>query len=215
MDGHHLQELIYRGVGVGARHIGRPCAVYRPQNPTAPLTNQVESLPIAFNAANPNYTRPNLYGKAVWYADMDARHTQPGDYLVRLSDNKIWYIAAQQQLLPVVAIECNRRIRIVRTPPLTGSGVLGYSGIIDPVDVLGTADSLWPASILQGGKPLPAVNLPSDVKDAGWKILLPISVPLQILSADLIEDDTGRGFAVTSAELTDLGWRLDVNETHT
>jgi len=215
MDGHRLQELIYRGNGHAARHIGNPCAVYRPQNSTAPLTNQVTSLPITFNASNPNYTKPQLYGKAVWYADMDGRTTLPGDYLVRQFDDKIWYIAAQQQLLPIVAIECNRRIRVVRTPPLTGSGQLGYSGIIDPVDALGTKDSLWPCSILAGGKPIPAANLPSDVRDAGWKILLPISVPLLIRSADLIEDDIGRGFAVGSAELTDLGWRLEVNETHT
>jgi hypothetical protein len=215
MDGARLNDLIYRGMGKAAAHIGRPCAVFRPQNPTAPLTNQVETLPIAFNAANPAYTKPQLYGKAVWFADMDATHTRPGDYLVRLSDDKIWYIAAQQQLLPVVAIECNRRIRVVREQPQTAVGELPYSGIIEPADVLGTEDSLWPCSILQGGKPLPAAGLPSDVKDAGWKILLPISAPIRIQSADLIEDDIGRGFAVGSAELTDLGWRLEVNETHT
>jgi len=214
MDGARLNALIYKGLGRGAAHIGGPCAVYRPQNPTAPLTNQVASLPVAFNAANPGYTKPQLYGKAVWFADMDGRHTRPGDYLVRLSDDKIWYVAAQQQLLPVVVIECNRRIRLQRTPPQTAVGELPYSAI-DPVDVLGTPDSLWPCSILQGGKPIPSVGLPSDVRDAGWKILLPISVPLLIQSADLIEDDIGRGFAVGSAELTDLGWRLEVNETHT
>jgi hypothetical protein len=214
MRGERLNELIWRGRGKAARHIGLPCQVFRPQNSTAPLTNQVTALDIALNAADQKYLKPNLYGKPVWFADMDARHTQPGDYLVR-DDDKIWYIAAQQQLLPVVAIECNRRIRIVRDPPQTAVGELPYSGIIDPVNVLGTEDSLWPCSILQGGKPLPAAGLPSDVKDAGWKILLPISVPLRIQSADLIEDDTGRGFAVGSAELTDLGWRLEVNETHT
>ena len=214
MNGAQIQALIYQGMGVGAQSIGMPCAVFRPQNETAPLTNQVAQFPASFNAANPGYTKPQGYGKAVWYADMDGRQTRPGDYLVRLSDGHTWFISAQQQLLPIQVVECNRKIRIVRTQPVQGVGGLGYSGIVDPTPVLGTQDTPWPCSILQGGRPLPSVGLPSDVKDAGWKILLPYVLGFKICSADLIEDDIGRGFVVTSAEFTDLGWRLDANETH-
>lgn len=214
MDGAKLHGLIYKGRARAAARIGLPCQVFRPINATAPLTNQVARLNVAFNAADPTYKKPNLYGKPVWYADMDGRQTLPGDYLVRVLDNAIWFIAAQQQLMPIVAIDCNRSVRVLRQAAVTAVGAVPYSGLINPDNILGTADSLWPASILQGSKPVPSVGLPSDVKDAGWKILLPPSVPIEIKSADLIKDDLGRGYAVLSAELTDLGWRLEVNETH-
>lgn len=209
-----MNALIYKGRGNAALRIGTPCQVFRPATTANPFTNQIAQLNVAFNAADPNYTKPNLYGKAIWFADMDGRQTLPGDYLVRSTDNNFWFIAAQQSLLPIVVIECNRSIRVLRQAPVTAVGNVPYGGIVAPTNILGSPDSLWPASILQGGKPLPAVGLPSDVKDAGWKILLPASAPVTIKTADLIEDDTGRGFAVGSAELTDLGWRLEVNETH-
>lgn len=214
MDGVRLNGLIYRGMGRAAVHIGTACDVFRPLNSTSPLANQVDTLSVAFNAADPKYAKPNLYGKPVWFADMDGTSTQGGDYLVRQSDNKIWFIAAQQQLLPIVAIDCNRSIRITRQGAATSVGALGYSGIIAPGDILGSASSLWPCSILTGGRGQRNVGLPADVKDAGWRILLPPSVPIAILAADLAVDDMGRGFAIDSAELTDLGWRLSAAEVH-
>lgn len=214
MDGARLQERIYRGRGKAAHHIGRPCAVFRPNNPTAPLTNQIAQFNVAFAAADQSYLKPNLYGKPVWYADYDGRHTKPGDYVVRISDNQVWFIAAQQQLLPIVAISCNASIVVRRQAQSTTFGAEGYSGIIDPNYVLGSLDSPWPASILIGGRALAAVGLPADVKESGWRILLPASVPLTIEAGDRLDDDQSRGFWVESAELTDLGWRLTANEAH-
>lgn len=214
MDGARLNGLIYKGMGRAAAHIGTPCSVFRPQNPTAPFTNQIGTLNVAFNAADPKYGKPNLYGKPVWFADMDGTLTQPGDYLARNSDQAIWFIAAQQQLLPIVAVECNAQIVVRRQSPASGFGAEPYSGIIDPSFVLGTIDSPWPASILVGGRALAAAGLPADVKESGWKILLPVSIPLILLAGDRLDDQAGRSFWVESAELTDLGWRLSANEAH-
>lgn len=214
MDGNTIQQRIYAGRGKAARRIGLPCRVLRPLIASAPLTNLISTLPAAFNATDSKYTRANLYGKPVWYVDIDGRYTAPGDYLVRISDGAIWFIAAQQQILPIVAVECNRRIKISRQASATTCGVGGYSGLQDPTDYLGTADSLWPASILIGGRALSAIGLPSDVKEAGWRILLPPSVPVPIAAGDIIADDLERRFAVESAEQTDMGWRLTVNEAH-
>lgn len=213
MDGHRLDDLIYRGRGKAAVHIGVPCQVFRPQNPTAPFTNQVAALDVALNAADSKYLKPNLYGKPIWYADMDGRQTQPGDYLVR-SDGKIWFVAAQPQLLPIVAIDCNAWVAVRRQAQSTTFGAGSYSGVVDPAYILGTLDTKWPASILIGGRALAAMGLPADVKESGWRILLPPSVPIAIEAGDRLDDDTERSFWVESAELTDLGWRLTVNEAH-
>lgn len=214
MDGVTIQQRIYAGRGKAALRIGLPCRVLRPQNPNAPLSNLIATLNVAFNAADSNYTKPNLYGKPIWYLDVDARYTAPGDYLVRVSDGGIWFIAAQQQLVPIVAVECNRRVTIARQGSATVCGVGDYSGLQDPANYLGTPDSMWPASILIGGRALAAIGLPSDVKQAGWKILLPPSIQEAIGAGDIIVDDLERRFAVESAEQTDLGWRLTVNEAH-
>lgn len=214
MDGLTLQDRIFYGRGKVAQHIGLPCDVYRPNNATAPLSNQVTRLNVALNAADSKYTKPNLYNKPVFYADLDGRQTQPGDYLVRVSDGAMFFIAAQQPLLPIVAISCNAQVIVRRQAASTTVGAGPYSGIVNPATILGTVDTPWPASILLGGRALAAAGLPADVKESGWRILLPPSVPLTIESDDRLEDERGRGFWVESAELTDLGWRLTVNEAH-
>jgi hypothetical protein len=214
MDGATIQARVYAGRGKAAQRIGLPCDVFRPINSTAPLTNKVARLNAAFNAADPKYLKPNLYNKPVWFADLDGRLTQPGDYLVRASDGATWFIADQQQLFPIVAISCNAQVAVRRQATSTTFGAGPYSGIVNPAYVLGTIDTLWPASILIGGRALAAAGLPADVKESGWRILLPPSVPITIEAGDRLDDDRDRSFWVESAELTDLGWRLTVNEAH-
>lgn len=214
MDGARLHGLIYRGRGKAAQHIGLPCNIFRPQNATSPFTRQVGTIPVAFNSGDTKYARANEYNDPIWYADYDGTQTRPGDYLVRVSDGRAWFVAAQQQLLPIMATDCNANVMVRRQMPTAGFGAKPYSGIIDPSFVLGTLDSPWPASILLGGRALAAVGLPADVKESGWKILLPVSVPITIEAGDRLDDDIGRSFWVESAELTDLGWRLMTNEAH-
>jgi hypothetical protein len=57
---------------------------------------------IALNAGDNTYRNPNLPSDAIWYADMNARVTQSGDYLVRAATGGVpqtCYVAAQQPLL--------------------------------------------------------------------------------------------------------------------
>lgn len=216
MDGATIQQRIYAGRGKAALRIGLDCRQYRPLSAAAPLGNLLATLKAAFNAGDSSYRAPNLYGDPVWYGDFDARQTLPGDYLVRVSDGATFFIAAQQPLLPIVCIDCNRSLRVTRQQPVTSVGAVGYGGIqkANDVDVLGTAGALWPASILMGGRKEAAASLPAGVKNAGWKILLPPSVPITLQAGDILTDDMGRRYAVDSAELTDLGWRLSGNEVH-
>lgn len=127
----------------------------------------------------------------------------------------------------MIAVACNRFIRIMRPAPLAPSvaGATGYSGIsaAGMVDVLGTAaatnggqDAGWPCAMIFGGgaahlkAPLPA----SAVLAVGWMIYLPPSVPVALLPGDRVIDDTGRVLVIEGAELTSLGYRLQANETH-
>lgn len=222
MDGPTAQARIYRGYGIAAEKIGLPYVQYRPQSAAPPIVdaNKLATLPASFNAEDFTYMRPNKYGKPTWFAIVDGSQTQVGDYLVGAAGT--YFIAGQQPLLPILAVECNRSIRIGRMADQGDAGFVGYSGDVQSaeVDVLGTAatggtfGAGWPASILLGGRSDKDTVLPSSVKQSGVVILLPVSVPVQILESDIVQDDLGRNFAIYAAELTDLGWRLQANEEH-
>lgn len=189
------------------------CNVCRPAGGD-PLANVVTSILAAFNAKNPNYTKPNLYNDAVWYGDFDGRVTLPGDYLVRQSDGAIWFIAAQEQLLPIVLVSCNRSLQILREPLSSAVGVQPYGGLTALTDVLPAAPAMWPCSILIGGRVQMGEGLPTDVKQGGWKILLPPTLPIVVDAGDILVDDLSRKYAVETAEQSDLGWRIIANEQH-
>ena len=221
MDGATIQARIYAGRGKAALRVGLDCAQYRPLTAAAPLGNQLGTIKAAFNSGDRNYLTPNLYGEAVWFVDLDGRVTRPGDYLVRAMDGSTWFIAAQQQVLPIVCVDCNRSVRISRqqaTPGAVGLQAYGSASPCDPTSmtsILGAAGALWPASILLGGRSQKSgADLPTSAKQAGWRILLPPSVPVVLQAGDIAVDDLGRRYLIDAAELTDLGWRCNANEVH-
>ena len=216
MDGETLNQRIYAGRARAAAHIGVECQLYRPIGNDAPLANLLRTLKVSFNAADPKYMKPNLYGKAVWFADLDARFTQPGDYVIRSSDDATWFIAAQQPLLPIVCIECNRKIALQRPAKIDAVGVVGYGGEYPENQEVkfGQAENLWPASVLIGRRTQAATSLPATVKEAVWEILLPSTIWGTIRAADILLDDRKHRYAVQAAELTDLGWRIQAEEAH-
>ena len=217
MDAARIQAKIYAGRGKAALRIGFSCDVYRPLTAAAPLGNKVGTLKAAFNAGDSTYKAPNLPGDAIWYGDFDARTTQPGDYLVRSTDQSTYFIGTQQPLLPIVCVECNRTLKVSRQQDLTAVGAVGYGGVqsANAVDIIGSNAAMWPASILLGGqRDMTTVKLPGDVKSAGWRILLPSSIPVVIEAGDIATDDLGRRYAVVACEATDFGYRINATELH-
>jgi len=57
-------------------------------------------------------------------------------------------------------------------------------------------------------------ELPSDANLPFWSVLLPV-LPVALRSADLVADDLGRSFVVSTAEESALGWRLVVKQAAT
>jgi len=70
-------------------------------------------------------------------------------------------------------------------------------------------------SLLAGGSGLDRAGLPGDAGSSGWSVLLPASGRALIRTGDLLTDDLGRAGVVASAELSELGWRLDVRQAAT
>lgn len=222
MDAALLQQKIYGGYAKAALRIGPTFTLYRPSGAAGPIVpgNVVTTLAASFNAEDMNYAKPRGYGQAAWYCLADGTQLEVGDYLADGANT--YFIAAMQATLPILAVLCNRSVRIGRMPAQNGAGYVGYAGVVqsEESDVLGAAGaegsfgSGWPASILLGGAADGRSLLPSGVKQSGVTILLPASVPLGIAESDVIEDDMGRDYAIQSAELTALGWRIEASKEH-
>ena len=206
MDGVKIQSVIYKGYAKASNIIGLPYNQYRPTTANNPLAaqNRIANIKVSLNAMDMKYGKPNLYGKALWYGIFDGTATQPGDYLTNGSNT--YFIAGQQPLLPIVVVECNRTASIFRPQVQSGSGIQPYGG-----NTASTQTALmtgWPCSILQGTKGEKSeTGLPGDTRSSWWSILLPYA-GVQIKPDDVITDDIGLRYVISSPELTDLGWRI-------
>ena len=229
MKAAEIHKKIYAGRGAAALRLGLDYDVFRPTVASNPLLNKVATIKAAFNSEDNAYKKPNKPGDAYWHGDFDGRMTRPGDYLVNSVSEQVYYIAAQQQLLPILCVDCNRAVRISRAAPqgaVGAVGAVGYSGLCDSpaesMDVLGVNPASndgkfvgWPCSILFGGRSQVAARLPADVKNTGWRILLPPSAPVVVRAGDILTDDLGRRYSVEGAELSASGWRINSQEAHT
>lgn len=230
MDAAKIHAKIYAGRGKAALRLGLLYDVMRPVIAADPFTQKITQLNAAFNNTDNKYLKANHPGDPLWYGDLDGRVTQPGDYLV--GKESLYFIAAQQQLLPIICVECNRTVRMTRavTPTPESSennvSVLPYSGQCqspaESEDALGTRPGAggpaigWPASVLFGkGKLRNNTALKAGTSEQlGWQIMLPLSVPVVFHPGDRLVDDLGNIFSVSGAELSDTGWRIQAIEVH-
>lgn len=219
MEQSHLQDRISWGLNITARHIGRQTDVYRPAGSADPLSpiHRILRIHAGFSAPDGKFIRPSGYGNPIWHGVFDSAYTRPGDFLVQDAD--VWFIAAQQNLLPTLCVQTNRIVSVVRPAAPSSTGLNGYGGI--SLDTATAVISNYPASVLgDSGAGQPAASLPTDTSVGIWAVLLPTlseqdgsSVILR--PADLMMDDLGRTAVISGAELTDLGWRLTVKQATT
>jgi hypothetical protein len=214
MNADLLQQKIYMGYAKAALRIGHTFGVYRPNSQNNPVAGArlVTSLPASFNAEDMKYGKPNKYGKPTWFCLIDGRQTQVGDYLIHGTET--YFIAAQQLALPILAVECNRVINVLRPQQLSGVGAQGYGGNTTATETL--LMQQWPASVLQGTKgEHNEVQLPGDVRNPWWAMLFPAWPGVTLRTGDIITDELVRRYVVSSAELTDSGWRITAMQAQT
>lgn len=207
MDAAKLKEKVYIGYGKAAKRIGYSAQQYRADSAFDPLQTVVLQTLSASFTTNFTYSAPNKYGQATWLGVFDGRGFLPGDFLVSPEDGT-FFVAAMQTTLPIYCVQTNRTIKVLRTSQAPGGGgVQGYGGTTAANEV--AIMSGWPASILQGtkGEKSP-VNLPADAKTPWYAILFPNFGDIVLRTSDIITDDIGRRYVISSAELTDMGWRI-------
>jgi hypothetical protein len=210
----NIQDRIRWGLNVAARAIGSMADAYRPSSADSPITpeNRFLRLNAAFSAPDGRFARPNGYGSAIWHGVFDAAYTQVGDYIVQ--NTTTWFVAAQQDLLPVLCVQADRVVSFSRSDAASTAGVNTYSGVT--TDTNTPLLQNWPASILGvGGSGSPEADLPSDSSVPYWTVLLPAYGDIVLQPNDLMQDDLGRNATVSAAELTALGWRVTVKQATT
>lgn len=198
-----IQAKVWKGYSKAALRLGVNYQFHRPSGGSFPGATTV-NIPVSLNAEDMKYGKPNKYGKATWYALVDGTSLQVGDYFIGAQGT--FFIAALQPLLPILVVECNRTISIGRVTPPAGVGAQSYSGITAANST--PYVSGVPCSILQGTKgEKSVVSLPGDTREPWWIMLMPASVGT-VKYGDLVIDDLARRYVVSSAELTDLGYRI-------
>jgi hypothetical protein len=215
MDAATLSDRIYAGYAKAAIRIGYLVDQYRPADAGAAIApgNKLASFHASFNPMDMKYGRADKYGTATWFGLFDGRLTAVGDYLINQQDGT-YFIAAQSTILPILCIECNRIGTFLRPQQQAGVGALPYGGNTDDTEIALMA--AWPCSILQGTKgERGGINLPGDVRDPWWVILVPFLAGAVLRSGDIVKDDLERRYIISSAELTDKGWRLTATQAQT
>jgi hypothetical protein len=212
LPGEAIPDLIRQGLGQAGRMVGDWCDVFRPSGPADPLDlgNRFLRLPAAFSSTH-GFAAPVGYGEALWLGYFDAAYARPGDYLSGLDG--VFFIASQPRLGPVLCVLTNRTLSLSRPAGPPFGGVNSYVGV-QPVTSVPLLTN-WPASVLAapaGGRGALPSDAPGLVGGAGgWSALLP-SGGVLLRPGDIAQDDVGRTGVVSSAELTELGWRLHIRQ---
>ena len=209
MDGARIQQLVNRGYALSAFRVGMPHVWYRPTGPVSPISpaSQLGTLNAAFSADDYRFAKSQPYAKALWSVLVDASQTAVGDYLV---GQFTWFVAAQDPLLPVLAVQCNHALSIVRPTSNRSLGrVRGLDG--DTRSAETPVMTGWPASLLQGTKgEKPDTGIPGAARDPWYAALLPAVTGVAIETDDIAIDENGNRYQISSTELTPKGWRLSM-----
>jgi hypothetical protein len=210
-----IQGQIYAGYRQAAAVLGTTFAQYRATsafNPTGPACF-VQNLN-AFFSVDPEFKSNGVTadGKADWWCLIDGRQTAVYDYIVGPpsevpGSSNTWFISSQEPMKSVGVTRCNNIISVLRPAGNPGFGAQPYGG--DATSTLVPIMTNWPAAILQGTKGEKGDSvLPGDVRMPWYAIQLPAFATAVIEAADVINDDLGRRYKISSCELTSSGWRL-------
>lgn len=216
MNAAQLQDRLHRAAGRSAAIAGETCDLFRPPGPMNPLApaHRILRLHAAFLPIGGNLRRPVQQNQSLWEGLFDAAYTRPGDILRRARDGAVFYIAAQQSLLPVLCVRALRIITITRPSTANVAGLNLYGGAIAATETI-LAEG-WPAattSLLAQGNG--QAGIAAEVAVGTWQIRLPASLKLELRSTDGFSDDQGRIGIIASAETSDLGTTLIVRQAST
>jgi hypothetical protein len=202
-----LQDRYYLALGRAARQVGASADIYRPAGAHCPTKGENRFLRMAayFTSSTGSVESPNGYGNPLWHGIFDGSYTRVGDYVK--ADGHLYFIVSQRAFLPILCVEANRTISIVRPRPVTDLSIGQYGGITS--GALVSVMREWPASVLSGhitgGQ---AAGLPTDRPIPSLTVYIPAVEGMNLSPGDLMTDDLQRTAVIIASERTSLGWRV-------
>lgn len=235
----YVQQKIYRGYDIAARHIGMNADVYRsfdsfnPIKPEKIITN-LDVLP----STTWQFMTAKKFGNLQWILMLDGGKVQPFDYIVTTSKvtdtlnyvypqayfnysflnysesgplvpSYIWYIYTMGPLQPIMGMECNRVVSISRPSRNTNNGANSYGGFT-PENSIPLFTECPVAILLTNREEKNAINLPLDTKWQKAQMFVPNFPNSDLRVGDIIDDDRGVRYAINGLELTEMGWRVNL-----
>jgi hypothetical protein len=202
-----IQSRVNYGYGKVASILGAPYSWYRPAAPgavvqPANLLGSVLAYVTASRSLNPG---PSGVGKPDRYAAFDPTNFLAGDYLV---GPETYFLG---EAMPITGLShlllCNETFTLSRRgEQAPGEDYVG--GGLQSNAVVAVAFPGW----IKSGDRRQASNLhlPGEVEMPTVNILLPVSIPAQVLRGDELttSDVTASRWVVQAADLTPMGWSL-------
>lgn len=219
MNQSQIVNKIYYGYKQAAKRLGAEVTIYRSANAINPISPANMPDPATVLASFPvdmSYSKFQKYGAAVYTGIFDARVTHPQDFLVE-QDGTTYFIGSQEPIAPILIVICNSIITVKRPYGSTSGGVQPYSGRTAETDV--TLYENVPGSVLlKTTKGVSNnVGLPTDTRQPLYTCLIPFLGNVQLLTGDIatiewISGDIPTNLVVWQVELTNLGYRLQLEE---
>lgn len=221
MDGPGIDQKIRFGYYKASQKLGKDFSLYRSATPIDPLDsgNLVGSVK-AVLTQKWDWMTANRPGNAIWFVLTDGRESsgdfnvREGDYLVELGT---YFILAKQYQMPMLAVECNYTVTIVRPYQSIDDGGQGYAGYeFDGSTVI--FQNVPGSILLKGTGHKPKTDLPTDDNDSEWIALLPNISAVDIKTDDILSataikvSSVNERFQVIHSEATDFGWRLTLKQ---
>ena len=209
MDGTKVQNKIYYGYGKAALRLGLSFDIYRSVDGIEPLkiANKIGSILVS-PTVNWNYTAYRKYDANDWILIVDGRSIHVGDYLV---GRNTFFVAAMQHLMPIMGVKCDRKITIRRPKSVGDKGNIGYSRY--EAITAATFDIIakdCPCNFIKGSRgDTNPVKLATDAKAPWFTMYLP-KLGQFLKVGDIVVDEYKQEYVVSTNELTELGWRINL-----
>lgn len=216
MNAAELQDRMHRAAGRTAAIAGETCDLFRPTGPMHPLApaNRILRLHAAFLPMGGNFRRPVQHSQSLWEGLFDAAYTRPGDILRRARDGAVFYIAAQQPMLPVLCVRALRTVKITRPITANVAGLNLYGGAIAATEI--TRAEGWPTTMtLLGSRGTGEAGIASELSGETWQVQLPVSLEIDLRPTDRLIDDQGRIGIIAGSETSEVGTTLLVRQAST
>jgi hypothetical protein len=213
MDAAIIQAKINYGYGKAAQYLGVACNWYRPTSTAFIDPSTLQGTVQAYFDSSPQFTaaKPSSFAHPASFVAVDRTDLQTSDYLVKPS-GETYFINIIEALAPTSSIECNAVVTVFRS--VTATSGAPYQMVVTNNGDIQVANC--PCSILQGTKGEADHSGVEMTPRMPWvAIVMPNLPTVQLYVGDIMIDDKGRRYNLSSIEQSDLGMRITAEYSST